>query len=228
MSVPLQLETAGGDLTLDVIGDLLCGDPSLSVSLFSAARGEKDGYFYERCPAGKGPRGNVKLERSGGLDYLVGGEGQRVFPALLTPGSVDGGYCRVDNVDIEHLRGGHLEFDPRCTTCTSMTMRGRQHRRQDERETAGAGGEVCAELTGTLPVAYNRSEYLLVALRQRNTFRFCQSVDEQTQRDDQGCDGRHASVVAWCLVIPQGESEGRSRRLAERTQSFTPGPAPMI
>ena len=25
LSVPLQLETAGGDLTLDVIGDLLCG-----------------------------------------------------------------------------------------------------------------------------------------------------------------------------------------------------------
>ena len=74
----------------------------------------------------KGPRGNVKLERSGGLDYLV--EGQRFFPALLTPGSVDGGYCRVDNVDIEHLRGGYLEFDPGCTTYRSMTMRRRQHR----------------------------------------------------------------------------------------------------
>ena len=116
----------------------------LSVSLFSAARGEKDGYyFYERYPEGygvlKGPRGNVKLERSGGLDYLVDGEGQRDFPALLTPASVDGGYCRVDNVDIGHLRGGHLKFDPRCTTCTSMTMRRRQHRRQDDRETAGAG-----------------------------------------------------------------------------------------
>ena len=63
LSVPLQLETAGGDLTLDVIGDLLCGGivchgcvfrPLLSVSLFSAARGEKDGYFYERCPEGYG------------------------------------------------------------------------------------------------------------------------------------------------------------------------------
>ena len=50
----------------------------------------------------RGPRGNVKLERSCGLDYLVGGEEQCVFPALLTPGSVDGGYCRTDNVDIEH------------------------------------------------------------------------------------------------------------------------------
>ena len=42
----------------------------------------------------------MKLERPGGLDYLVGGEGQHVFPALLTHGSVDGGYCRVDNVDM--------------------------------------------------------------------------------------------------------------------------------
>ena len=183
LSVPLQLETAGGDLTLDVIGDLLCGgivchgcafNPLLSVSLFSAARGEKDVYFYERCPEGYGvlkePRGNVKLERTGGLDYLVGGEGHCVFPALLTPGSVDGGYCRVNNVDIEHVRGGHLEFHPGCTTCTSMMMRGRQHRRQDGGETAGAGGEDCADLTGRLPMAYNGSEYLLVALRRETRF----------------------------------------------------------
>ena len=27
----------------------------------------------------------------------------------------------MDDVDIEHMRGGHLEFDPGCTTCTSMT-----------------------------------------------------------------------------------------------------------
>ena len=33
----------------------------------------------------KRPRGTVKLERSGGLDYLVGGEERCVFPALLTP-----------------------------------------------------------------------------------------------------------------------------------------------
>ena len=113
-------------------------NPLLSVTPFSAARGEKDGQFNEKCPEGYGvlrrPRGNVKLERSGGLDYLVGGKGQCVFPALLTPGSVDGGYCRVDNVDIEHLRGRHLKFNPGCTTCMSMTMRGRQHR-QDDRET---------------------------------------------------------------------------------------------
>ena len=107
----------------------------LTVSLFSASRGEKNGYFYERCPEDyvvfKRPAGNVKLECSGGLDYLVGGEVRSAFPALLKPGSVDGSYCRIDNVDIEHLRGRHLEFDPECKTCTSMTMRGRQHRKQD-------------------------------------------------------------------------------------------------
>ena len=37
----------------------------------------------------KGPKENVKLERSGGVDYLVGGEEQCVFRALLTPCSVD-------------------------------------------------------------------------------------------------------------------------------------------
>ena len=119
----------------------------LTVSLFSTVRGDKDGYFYERRPECYGvltrPNGIVKLERSGGLDQLVGGEGQYVLPALLTPGSVDGGYRRVDNVDIEHLRGGHLEFDPGCTTCTSMTMRGRQHRPQGD---GGAGRKVCADL----------------------------------------------------------------------------------
>ena len=86
-TVPLQLEAAGGDLTLDKIGDLLCGGifchgcvftPLLFVSLFCTARGGKDGYFHECCPEGsgvlKGPKRSVKLERSGGLDYLVGGE----------------------------------------------------------------------------------------------------------------------------------------------------------
>ena len=91
-NVPLQLETDGGDLTLDVVGGLLCGgivchgsvfNPLLSVSLFSAARAEKGGYFWERCPGGygvlKGPRGNVELKRSGGLDYLVESEEQCFF-----------------------------------------------------------------------------------------------------------------------------------------------------
>ena len=97
LDVPLQLETAGGDLTLDTIGDLFCGgivchgcvfNPLLTVTLFSTSRGEKDGHFYERCLEGygvlKGPTGNVFLERSGGLDYLVGGEERSAFPALLT------------------------------------------------------------------------------------------------------------------------------------------------
>ena len=59
LDVPLQLQTAGRDLTLDTIGDLFCGgivchNPLLTVSLFSASRGEKDGYFYERCPEAYG------------------------------------------------------------------------------------------------------------------------------------------------------------------------------
>ena len=32
------------------------------------------------------------IEKLVRLDYLVGGEERSVFPALLTPGSVDGGY----------------------------------------------------------------------------------------------------------------------------------------
>ena len=32
-----------------------------------------------------------ELERSGDLDYLVGGEGQHVFHALIALGSVNGG-----------------------------------------------------------------------------------------------------------------------------------------
>ena len=57
LTVPLQLETVGGELTLDTIGDLLCGgivchccvfNPLLSVSLVSTARGAKDEFSYER------------------------------------------------------------------------------------------------------------------------------------------------------------------------------------
>ena len=164
----------------------LCVQSLLTVSLFSTARGEKDGYFYETRPEGygvlKGSNGTVKLERSGGLDYLVGGEERSAFPALLTPGSVDGGHCRIDNVDIEPLRRGHLEFDPRCTTCTSttictsMTMRRRQHRQQNVRETAGEREEVCVDFTGRLPMAYNGSKYLMVALRRETRIDFVKAL----------------------------------------------------
>ena len=60
---PLPLETAVGDLSLDTVGDLICGgvvcrsrvfNPLLSVSLFGGATGEKDGIFYERCHEGHG------------------------------------------------------------------------------------------------------------------------------------------------------------------------------
>ena len=55
LHVPLQLETAGGDLILDTIGDLLCGgtvchgcvfNPLLTVSLFSTVRSEKRWIFF--------------------------------------------------------------------------------------------------------------------------------------------------------------------------------------
>ena len=84
----VTVETAGGDLTLDVIGTcsvaascvmVVCSTPC-SQSVSSALPEVRKMDIYERCPEGygmlKGPRGNVKLERSGGLDYLVGGEGQ--------------------------------------------------------------------------------------------------------------------------------------------------------
>ena len=54
----------------------------------------------------------------------------------------------------------HVRVDER--TATSQTKRER------ETETAGAGGEVCADLTGRLLVAYSGSEYLTVALRRRH------------------------------------------------------------
>ena len=159
MTVPLQLETAGGDLTLDTIGDLLCGGivchgcvfhPLLSVSLFSASRGEEDGYFYERCLEGygvlRGPKGNVKVEMTGGVDYLVGGEEQS-RKTLLTPESADGGHRRIDNVDIEHVRGGHLEFDSGVHDM-HVHDRGRQHRRQDERKDGRGRVRGLFDLTG--------------------------------------------------------------------------------
>ena len=181
--------------------------PLLTVSLFSTARGKKDGYFYERRPeiygVLKGPNGNVQLERSGGLDYLDGGEERSAFPALLTPGSVNAGFCRMDNEDIKHLRGRHLEIDPGCTTCTSMTMRRRQHRRQDERETAGTGERsVCGphwKIANGLP----RVGVPDGCTAKKDTLWFRQSAVEQSQRNSQRSDGGHAVVVAWSLAFPQ-------------------------
>ena len=42
-------------------------------------------------------------------------QGTTCFPCFAHT-LVDGGYCRVDIVDIENLRGGHLEFDPGSST----------------------------------------------------------------------------------------------------------------
>ena len=82
---PLQLETASGDGSLDTVGDLICGVAVcrgcvfvLGVSLFSAARREKDGYFCAWCHEGhgvlRGPGRDIKLERFRGRDCLVGGD----------------------------------------------------------------------------------------------------------------------------------------------------------
>ena len=123
----------------------------------------------------------VKLERSGGLDYLVGsGEERSAFPRdSHTCLSVDGRYCRINNMSIEHFRGGHLEFDPGCTTCTFMTRRGLQHRRQAEEETADTTREVCADQTGRLPTPYSGSEYPLAALRRETHFGFVRALSNK-------------------------------------------------
>ena len=71
-------------------------------------------------------------------------------------------YFSRDVVDVEHLRGGHLDFDPRV-----QRARGLQHQRQGEEETAGSGGEVGANLTGRLPMTFG-SEYLSLR-REPNT-----------------------------------------------------------
>ena len=44
------------------------------------------------------------------------------------------------------------------------------------RERAEAGGEVCADLTGILPMAHNRSEYLMVAVRRETRFGFVKEL----------------------------------------------------
>ena len=73
----------------------------------------------------------------------------------------------------------------------------------DDEKTAGTGGEVCADLTGRLPMAHNGSEYLMVALRRETRFGFVKAfVVKQTQRDSQRSEG-HAVAVAWSSAFPQ-------------------------
>ena len=64
------------------------------------------------------------------------------------PGAMEGGYFRKDNVVVKHLRGGHLDFDSGRTACTSMPVRGREHRRYGEEATAGTEGKVCRSEKG--------------------------------------------------------------------------------
>ena len=88
-----------------------------------------------------------------------------------------------------------------------MTTRGRQHRRQDESETTGAAGEVCADLTGRLPLACNGSEYLLVALRRETRFGFVQASANRSETiKDAMVDMQLLSRVAWLF---HSDDEGR-------------------
>ena len=181
LTVPLQLETAGGDLTLDTIGDLLCGGIVTAVCSISAQPKVRKNDTFK-----------VKLERSGGLDYLVGGEEQCLF-SCFTPGSVDGSHCRIDNVDIEHLRGGHLEFDPEDGNIAS---RMKERRREQGEKFVRISPENCQ-------VAYNGSEYLLVALRRETSFGFVKALANKRTETIERCDGRQTVVVTWCLAVPQ-------------------------
>ena len=114
---PLHLDTAGGDLTLDTVGDLPCGgivchgcvfNPLLYITLFSTARGEKDRYFCERRREGERV---LKYKRKcenrtlwwTGLPRRRRGT-MRFTRSAHTSG--DGSFCRIDNVDNRTLARG--------------------------------------------------------------------------------------------------------------------------
>ena len=113
----------------------------------------------------KGRKGNVKLERPSGVDYLVGREERCVFPALLMPGSVDGGYCRMDNVEHRTFVRRTLGVRSGCTICTSMTMRERATSPSRMKERRRGQGEKFVRISlEDFQWLYSGSEYLLVAL----------------------------------------------------------------
>ena len=105
----------------------------------------------------------IHLTRRDGLDFLRHEQHQQAYPGTVgstVNGVAHGGRFAADGVDISHLRNGHIDFDPGCTTCLSMQLRERQHRRLTEEDTAGAGGEVCMDLAGPLPEAWNGDRWL--------------------------------------------------------------------
>ena len=97
----------------------------------------------------------------------------------------------------------------------------RQHRRQDDRVTAGAGKKVCADLTGRLSMAYNGSEHLLVALRRETRFSFVTALLTNAARRSR----MQWSTCSCCCVefgsstVMRDGSHERSRRLADSTHS---------
>ena len=179
--VPLQLGTAGGDLMLD---------PPLSVTFFDTAGGEKDGYFRGRCCEGYGvltrPKGSVTLERSGGLDHLVGsGEERTACPTLLTPGLSKRRLLSQRFASaIGHSQGGHLEI----WTRTSMHLRG-QHRRQGEEEKDRQCG-----LRQNLPMPHDES-VCWVALRRERRVLMLSWRWHTSAANSQSSDGGHAAAV---------------------------------
>ena len=158
LSVPLQLETAGGDLTLAASFVTAVCSISCSPSISSAQPEVKkmDISVREGQGVSKGPNGDVKHWITSSAVPL---------PDMITPGSVVGGFCRMDKEDIEHLRGRYLELT------------------RQKRDGEGAG-EVC----GPHWKIANGLQQVRVSVgrpAQGDTFRFCQSADDQTQRNDQ-------------------------------------------
>ena len=123
---------AGEDSALDTIGDLLCGgivchgclfSLLLTFCLFSTTK--KRWMFPRERSRGlwSVERVQTEMRSSSALaDWITLSAAKNTLIFLhCSPGSVDGSCCRIHILDTEHLRGSHLEFDPVCTTCTSVT-----------------------------------------------------------------------------------------------------------
>ena len=130
-------------------------DPLATPSLFSASLAEMDGWHNEQ---GGGQttlyhtqqHRRIPLSKFGDLCVLVDassmiacaveagkeikimvGDGllchiprMREFETAIQP------FCVRDGVNLDHLRRGHVDFDPARWTCNKMQMRHLQHRRQ--------------------------------------------------------------------------------------------------
>ena len=73
--------------------------------------------------------------------------------------------CIRDGVSLDHLRHGHIDVDPACSTCYMIEMRHSQHRRQLE---PLCPGQLSGDVAGPLPKALNNEKYFFVCVK-RNT-----------------------------------------------------------